>query len=171
MPFLVRVMLLGALAAAEIRAQAPTSTSVQDQGLLDQDLVHRRRSVMLLFDPLGGAPGYDGILNGPIRTIQAAPTSTSRFVIAEHVAEASGVAGLAVGDQVVLRGGRMPRRDVRGTVVARRHFSLGDPRRPTGNDRRWGWAYLIRISLNDRNPNSRFDGWLEGFVVRRDSAA
>lgn len=158
------------LAIAPLSAQPPTSTSVHDQGILDQDLVHRRRAASLLFDPLGGSEGYAAPLAGPIRTIQPAPTSTSRFVIAEHLAESPGVAGLAVGDAVVLRGGRMPRREVRGVVAARRHFSLGAPQRPGSTASRWGWVYLVRISLNDRNPNSRFDGWLEGFLVRRDSS-
>jgi hypothetical protein len=161
------------------RARGPQPPAVarrtvsDSQAVLDHAVVTRFPSAMLLFDVGVEAALRLTMLAAPVVVTGAAPTPTSPYIVAMHDAAQPALPPLAVGDRVALvgTGSMVPRRVVRGVVVARRHYMFTRSRgRRTQADGVWeyGWAYLIKVPLNDRNPNSRFEGWLRGFTVTRD---
>ena len=156
---------------------SPAPAAVSDnQSVLDNAVVGRFPSAMLLFDVGVEAALSLSMLSAPIVSFGSAPTPTAPYVVAMHDAPQPALPPLAVGDRVAFVGGkdRVPSRIVRGVVVARRHYMFTRTRvRRTQADGVWeyGWAYLIQVPLRDRNPNSRFQGWLQGFSVTRDPGA
>ncbi|MCZ8206498.1 hypothetical protein [Gemmatimonas sp.] len=156
---------------------SPVPAAVSDnQSVLDNAVVGRFPSAMLLFDVGVEAALSLSMLSAPIVSFGSAPTPTAPYVVAMHDAPQPALPPLAVGDRVAFVGGkdRVPSRIVRGVVVARRHYMFTRTRvRRTQADGAWeyGWAYLVQVPLRDRNPNSRFQGWLQGFSVTRDPGA
>lgn len=163
----------GRSAAAVRSAVLP---SADHQGVLDVAVVNRHPSAMLLFDVKIEAALNLTLLSVPVVSTGAAPTPTAPYIVAMHDALQPGLPPLAVGDRVAFVGkrGLVPSRTVRGVVVARRHYMFTRTReRRTQADGLWeyGWAYLVQVPMRDRNPNSRYAGWLEGFTVTRDPSA
>jgi hypothetical protein len=163
----------GRSAAAVRSAVLP---SADHQGVLDVAVVNRHPSAMLLFDVKIEAALNLTLLSVPVVSTGAAPTPTAPYIVAMHDALQPGLPPLAVGDRVAFVGkrGLVPSRTVRGVVVARRHYMFTRTReRRTQADGVWeyGWAYLVQVPMRDRNPNSRYAGWLEGFTVTRDPSA
>lgn len=151
-------------------------TSSDHQSVLDNAVVGRFPSAMLLFDVGIEAVLSLSMLSEPIMSFGSAPTPTAPYFVAMHEAAQPALPPLAIGDRVAFVGARdrVPSRIVRGVVVARRHYMFTRSRvRRTQADGVWeyGWAYLIQVPLRDRNPNSRFQGWLQGFSVARDPSA
>lgn len=161
--------------SATASATAPAATS-DLQSVLDNAVVGRFPSAMLLFDVGVEAALSLTMLSVPVMSFGSAPTPTAPYIVAMHDAAQPALPPLAVGDRVAFVGGkgRVPARTVRGVVVARRHFMFTRSRvRRTLADGVWeyGWAYLVQVPMRDRNPNSRYEGWLEGFTVTRDPTA
>lgn len=161
----------------DIRSAAPvrsvTLPSADHQGVLDVAVVKRHPSAMLLFDVTVEAAMNLTLLSVPAISSGAAPTPTAPYIVATHDARQPALPPMAVGDRVAFvgRSGLVPSRTVRGVVVARRHYMFTRSReRRTQSDGLWeyGWAYLVQVPMRDRNPNSRYDGWLEGFTLTRD---
>ena len=160
-------------------AAAVRSTRVppgEHQAVVDVSVIRRHPSAMLLFDVTVESALSLNVLSTPIVSTGAAPTPTAPYIVAMHDGLQPGLPPLAVGDRVAFVGkpGLVPSRTVRGVVVARRHFMFSRTReRRTQPDGVWeyGWAYLVQVPMRDRNPNSRYEGWLEGFILTRDPSA
>lgn len=170
-PLVALALNAGRAAVAPLRAQeragVPASSRAprdpRAQELLDVAIVNEFPSAIFLPEPPPGADTLVAPMVLPPRVRGPVPDPSAKWVVAMHDDLAPGLAPVAVGEPAQMAGAPVPERGVTGTVVARRHY-MHQPQ-PNG-PWRYGWGYLIVLAPEDRNPSSRFGGWLAGAFVR-----